>query len=134
MRHTPATQVSWSAGVAPFGAPAGTTRHTIGTAVTTRSITRTGELMDMAPGITHTQAFMERPEEFMDHTAVQASALATTRLPERMRAAPLPMDHTVRVEPRKLITRGQGPMLPRARAQMFTVVGDRHTFSVAMTG
>ena len=81
-----------------------------------------------------TQAFMARPDEFMDHTAAPVSALATTRAPEPMLAARSHMDHTARVEPHRHITRAPEPMRRRDRDPMFTAVGDRHTFSGATIG
>ena len=103
-------------------------------AAITLCITHSGGLMVMAPGTTRTQEFTAQPEEYMDHTAGLALVLATTRAPALMPAAPLRMDHTEPAEPRKLTTRGRGPMPPRARARMFMAVGDRRTSSAAMIG
>jgi hypothetical protein len=77
---------------------------------------------------------MERPEEYMDHTAGRALALATTPAPEPMRAAPLRMDHTARAVLRKLTTLGREPMRLRVRARTSTAVGARRTCSVVMIG
>src|ERR1700752_878520 len=129
-----ATPASWWVGVARSGAPVGITHPTIGTAAPIRSITPIGERTGTVPGTTRTRDAMELRDGSMGHTAALVSALATTRVPALILAAPLPMVHTERVARRRRITPALEHMQKLARAPASTAVGDRHTCNVAMIG